>query len=67
MLFTIQSSYIDKTDFLNGAMQEKKRFESTLDESVASGLNAGIEVLMNQVGTGHNRYLVHPANSVSSA
>ncbi|GHJ85367.1 hypothetical protein NliqN6_1769 [Naganishia liquefaciens] len=43
------SSYIDKTDFLNGAMQEKKRFESTLDESVASGLNAGIEVLMNQV------------------
>lgn len=31
-------------------MQEKKRFESTLDESVASGLNAGIEVLMNQVG-----------------
>jgi recyclin-1 len=30
-------------------MQEKKRFESTLDESVASGLNAGIEVLMNQV------------------
>lgn len=30
-------------------MQEKKRFEGTLDESVASGLNAGIEVLMNQV------------------
>lgn len=41
--------YIDKTDFLNGAIQEKKRFECTLDDSVAAGLNAGIEVLMNQV------------------
>jgi hypothetical protein len=30
-------------------MQQKKKFESTLDESVAAGLNAGIEVLMNQV------------------
>ncbi|KAJ9125540.1 hypothetical protein QFC22_000501 [Naganishia vaughanmartiniae] len=43
------AAYIDKTDFLNGAMQQKKKFEATLDESVAAGLNAGIEVLMNQV------------------
>ncbi len=41
--------YVDKTDFLNAAVQEKKRFEATLDDSVAGGLNAGIEVLMNQV------------------
>jgi recyclin-1 len=30
-------------------VREKKRFENTLDESVAAGLNAGTEVLMNQV------------------
>ncbi|BEI86875.1 hypothetical protein CcaverHIS002_0702210 [Cutaneotrichosporon cavernicola] len=41
--------YVDKTDFLNAVMREKKRFESVLDDAVASGLNAGIEVLMNQV------------------
>jgi recyclin-1 len=40
---------VDRTDFLNGVMQEKKRFEATLDDSVAGGLNAGIQVLMNQV------------------
>ena len=43
------SPYVDKTDFLNPLMREKKRFESVLDDAVASGLNAGIEVLMNQV------------------
>jgi recyclin-1 len=43
------SKYVDKTDFLNGVMREKKRFESVLDDAVAAGLNAGIEVLMNQV------------------
>ena len=31
-------------------MREKKRFENVLDESVAAGLNAGTDVLMNQVG-----------------
>ncbi|WWD19726.1 hypothetical protein CI109_104190 [Kwoniella shandongensis] len=41
--------YVDKTDFLNAVMREKKRFESVLDDAVAAGLNAGIEVLMNQV------------------
>ncbi|KAF8892825.1 exocyst complex component Sec10-domain-containing protein [Gymnopilus junonius] len=41
--------HIDKTDFLNGVVREKKRFENALDDSVASGLNAGTEVLMNQV------------------
>lgn len=42
-------SYLDQTDFLNGVMREKKRFENALDESVAKGLNAGTEVLMAQV------------------
>lgn len=41
--------YVDKTDFLNTVMREKKRFEGILDDAVAGGLNAGIEVLMNQV------------------
>ena len=41
--------HIDKTDFLNGVVREKKRFENALDDSVAAGLNAGTEVLMNQV------------------
>ncbi|KAK8853299.1 hypothetical protein IAR55_004003 [Kwoniella newhampshirensis] len=41
--------YVDKTDFSNAVMREKKRFESVLDDAVAAGLNAGIEVLMNQV------------------
>jgi hypothetical protein len=35
---------------LNAAIQEKKRFEGALDDAVASGMNAGVEVLMNQVG-----------------
>jgi len=43
------SKYVDKTDFLNAVMREKKRFEAVLDDAVAAGLNAGIEVLMNQV------------------
>ncbi|KZT40123.1 hypothetical protein SISSUDRAFT_983859 [Sistotremastrum suecicum HHB10207 ss-3] len=41
--------HIDRTDFLNGVVREKKHFENILDESVAKGLNAGTEVLMNQV------------------
>ncbi|ORX40515.1 exocyst complex component Sec10-domain-containing protein [Kockovaella imperatae] len=43
------AKYVDKTDFLNAVMREKKRFETVLDDAVAGGLNAGIEVLMNQV------------------
>ncbi|KAH7101737.1 exocyst complex component Sec10-like protein [Auriculariales sp. MPI-PUGE-AT-0066] len=41
--------YIKRTDFLNGAVREKKRFENTLDDAVAAGLNAGTDVLMSQV------------------
>ncbi|KAG6380058.1 exocyst complex component Sec10-domain-containing protein [Boletus reticuloceps] len=41
--------HIDKTDFLNVIVRERKRFEDMLDECVASGLNAGTQVLMNQV------------------
>ncbi|THV02232.1 hypothetical protein K435DRAFT_836576 [Dendrothele bispora CBS 962.96] len=41
--------HIDKTDFLNSVVREKKRFENTLDDSVAAGLNAGTDLLMNQV------------------
>jgi recyclin-1 len=43
--------HINRTDFLNAVMREKKRFENTLDDNVAAGLNAGTEVLMNQVGS----------------
>lgn len=45
----VQASYIDKKDFLNVVMREKKRFEAALDDSVAQGLNAGVNILMNQV------------------
>ncbi|KIK80994.1 hypothetical protein PAXRUDRAFT_833174 [Paxillus rubicundulus Ve08.2h10] len=41
--------HIDKTDFLNVVVRQKKLFEDTLDDCVAAGLNAGIQVLMNQV------------------
>ncbi|KAG9017515.1 F-box protein: endocytic membrane traffic, recycling ReCYcling 1 [Tulasnella sp. 427] len=42
--------HIDKTDFLNGVVREKKRFENSLDDSVAAGLNTGTDLLMKQVG-----------------
>jgi recyclin-1 len=41
--------YIDINDFLSGIMREKKKFENSLDEEVAKGLNAGTEVLLTQV------------------
>ncbi|CAG8512920.1 13449_t:CDS:10 [Ambispora leptoticha] len=41
--------FIDKLDFLNECNEEKKKFEKVLDESVAAGLNKGIQVLMDQV------------------
>lgn len=50
----VQAPHIDRTDFLNGVVREKKRFENVLDESVAAGLNAGTDVLMNQVGGSGN-------------
>jgi recyclin-1 len=37
-------------------VREKKRFENTLDDCVAAGLNAGTQVLMNQV----RRHVSHP-------
>lgn len=43
------ASFIDRTDFMNNVVKEKKIFEQILDECVASGLNKGIEVLMHQV------------------
>ncbi|KAG6847045.1 hypothetical protein H0H93_010457, partial [Arthromyces matolae] len=41
--------HIDRNDFLNVVVREKKKFENSLDDSVAGGLNAGTEVLMNQI------------------
>ncbi|KAL8934727.1 MAG: hypothetical protein Q9216_005765 [Gyalolechia sp. 2 TL-2023] len=39
----------DRSDFLDPAVKEKKKFEQMLDERVAAGLNKGIEVLMAEV------------------
>lgn len=39
----------DKNDFLDPAGLAKKRFEQMLDESVAAGLNKGIDALMDEV------------------
>jgi len=41
--------HIDRTDFMNSVVREKKRFENALDDSVAGGLNTGTDVLMQQV------------------
>ncbi|OCH87584.1 hypothetical protein OBBRIDRAFT_889675 [Obba rivulosa] len=43
------AQHIDRTDFLNPVVREKKRFEDVLDDCVAAGLNAGTDALMNQV------------------
>lgn len=40
---------VERDDFLSPAVKEKKRFEQMLDESVAAGLNKGIDVLMDEV------------------
>ncbi|CAG8647036.1 3285_t:CDS:2 [Paraglomus brasilianum] len=40
--------FVDKHDFLSRCNKEKKRFEKILDESVAAGLNKGIQALMDQ-------------------
>ncbi|EFX01117.1 secretion pathway protein sls2 [Grosmannia clavigera kw1407] len=39
----------DRNDFLDAAGLAKKRFEQMIDESVAAGLNKGIDVLMDEV------------------
>ncbi|TKA27760.1 hypothetical protein B0A50_04861 [Salinomyces thailandicus] len=45
----IATKLIDRDDFLDPAVKEKKRFEQMLDERVAAGLNKGIDVLMDEV------------------
>ncbi|KAK3359150.1 exocyst complex component Sec10-like protein [Lasiosphaeria hispida] len=39
----------DRNDFLDPSVLAKKKFEQMLDESVAAGLNKGIDVLMDEV------------------
>lgn len=39
----------DRNDFLDPCNMAKKKFEQMLDESVAAGLNKGIDVLMDEV------------------
>ncbi|GAA5820686.1 hypothetical protein JCM3770_001451, partial [Rhodotorula araucariae] len=43
------AAYIDRRDFLNVVVREKKRFEASLDDAVAQGLNAAVNILMSQV------------------
>ena len=45
----VATKLIDRNDFLNQAVKEKKRFEQMLDERVAAGLNKGIEALIAEV------------------
>ncbi|KAK0973303.1 F-box protein: endocytic membrane traffic, recycling ReCYcling 1 [Friedmanniomyces endolithicus] len=45
----VATRLIDRDDFLDPAVKEKKRFEQMLDERVAAGLNKGIDVLMDEV------------------
>jgi recyclin-1 len=45
----VAAKLTNQDDFLSPAAKEKKRFEQMLDESVAAGLNKGIDVLMDEV------------------
>ncbi|XRM39730.1 F-box protein: endocytic membrane traffic, recycling ReCYcling 1 [Aspergillus tubingensis] len=45
----IGTKLTDRNDFLDPAVKEKKKFEQSLDERVAAGLNKGIDVLMEEV------------------
>ncbi|OJD28425.1 hypothetical protein ACJ73_00173 [Blastomyces percursus] len=45
----IAAKLTDRSDFLDPAVKEKKKFEQMLDERVAAGLNKGIDVLMEEV------------------
>lgn len=40
---------IDRTDFLNAVVREKRAFEVALDDGVAAGLNASLGLLMSEV------------------
>lgn len=40
---------IDRTDFLNAIVREKRAFEMGLDDGVAGGLNASVGLLMSEV------------------
>lgn len=42
------SALIDKNDFLNATVREKRKFETALDDSVATGLNTGVSLLMSE-------------------
>ncbi|PWN34336.1 uncharacterized protein FA14DRAFT_123487 [Meira miltonrushii] len=42
------SRHIDKNDFLNAVVKGRKKFEGNLDEAVARGLNAGVDLLLGQ-------------------
>ena len=53
----LQAPHIDKTDFLNAVVREKKHFEDVLDDSVAAGLNAATDALMNQVRSHRKPYV----------
>ncbi|KAJ4425209.1 F-box protein: endocytic membrane traffic, recycling ReCYcling 1 [Gnomoniopsis sp. IMI 355080] len=44
-----QPKIADRNDFLDPSAMAKKKFEQMLDESVAAGLNKGIDVLMDEV------------------
>ncbi|KAF3483757.1 F-box domain-containing protein [Arthroderma uncinatum] len=45
----IAAGLTDRSDFLDPAVKEKRKFEQKLDERVAAGLNKGIGVLMDEV------------------
>lgn len=45
----VGSRLTDRSDFLDPAVRGKKKFEQVLDERVASGLNKGINVLIDEV------------------
>lgn len=61
----------DKNDFLDPSGLAKKKFEQMLDESVAAGLNKGIDVLMDEVeylhGTMQQPTDYNPINPNSTA
>ncbi|KAG9255246.1 exocyst complex component Sec10-domain-containing protein [Emericellopsis atlantica] len=61
----------DKDDFLDPSGLAKKKFEQMLDESVAAGLNKGIDVLMDEVEYLHGTMQLptdyNPAPSTAAA
>lgn len=45
----VATKLVDRDDFLDPTVKEKKHFEQMLDERVAAGLNKGIDVLIDEV------------------